>query len=74
MEQERYAFIIRVWREPPVDLLDPSPQVCGSIQAVNSEQRLYFDSFATLPDLLAQLTHWQQGIDPNRCVDAQGDK
>lgn len=59
MEQERYAFIIRVWREPPVDLLDPSPQVRGSIQAVNSEQRLYFDSFARLPDLLAQLTHWQ---------------
>lgn len=62
MEQERYAFIIRVWREPPVDVLDPSPQMRGSIQAVNSEKRLYFDSFARLPDLLAELTHWQNAI------------
>lgn len=74
MEQERYAFIVRVWREPPVDLLDSSPQVRGSIQAVNSEQRLYFASFATLPDLLAQLTHWQSGIDPDGRVNAQGDE
>jgi len=63
MEQERYAFIIRVWREPPVDLLDPSPQIRGSIQAAQSEQRLYFDSFASLPALLAQLTQWPIAIE-----------
>lgn len=74
MEQERFAFIIRVWREPPVDLLDPSPQIRGSIQAVQSEQRRYFDSFASLPDLLAQLTHWQHGLDQNRSSYAQGDE
>jgi len=26
MEQARYAIIVRVWREPPVDLLDSSPR------------------------------------------------
>ena len=63
MEQERFAFIIRVWREPPVDLLDPSPQIRGSIQAVQSEQRLYFDSFASLPALFAQLTQWSIALE-----------
>ena len=63
MEQERFAFIIRVWREPPVDLLDPTPQIRGSIQAVQSEHRLYFDSFARLPALLAQLTPWPIAIE-----------
>lgn len=58
MEQERYAFIIRIWREPATDPLDPTLQIRGSIQMAHHEEQVYFHSLEMIPQLLAQITRW----------------
>ena len=61
MAQERYAFVIRLWNEAKKQPARQQPVVVlrGSLQAADSEEVYYFDSLDKIPELLKQVTGWE---------------
>lgn len=52
MNQDRLAFVIRIWYEAELD----NPQLRGSIQLVASNERAYFSSLDEVPNLLRSMS------------------
>lgn len=61
MPQKRYAFVIRLWNEArEQSAKQPAPVLLrGSIQVAGSDEVYYFDSFDKIPELLRQVTGWE---------------
>ena len=65
MSQKRHAFVIRLWNEAREQPTKQQPVVVlrGSLQAGGSDKIYYFDSFDKIPDLLKQITEWENKLE-----------
>ncbi|VAW32278.1 hypothetical protein MNBD_CHLOROFLEXI01-3371 [hydrothermal vent metagenome] len=57
MSPNRFVFVIRLWHEDVRNMERPL-ELRGSVQMVNGERVLYFNSLNQVPTLLRQLTGW----------------
>ena len=63
MTQQRFAFVLRLWREAPAIERDQKTRLRGSVRLIDSERVLYLGSFEELPEILRELTGWQDEPD-----------
>jgi hypothetical protein len=55
----RFAFVLKLWTETSEGTSSPRYTLRGSVQAVDSDQVRYFQALDKIPEILQEITGWQ---------------
>ena len=59
MRERRFAFVLKLWTETTESTSGPWSTLRGSVQAVDSDQVRYFHALDRIPEILQEITGWQ---------------